>query len=138
MTRELITSGSPFEAEIGYSRAVVADGWVFVLGTTGFDYQTMTIPDDVAEQCEQALRHISRAAAGGCGLATFQGALHPARRCRLPGLLASAAPLAGTARPAATMLVAGLLDPRMRIEIEATARSANAEGGRRLGCPLDG
>lgn len=131
MTRELITSGSPFEAEIGYSRAVVADGWVFVSGTTGFDYQTMTISNDVAEQCEQALRNIE-AALRQAG--TEIGAL-----VRVRYILPDAADFPacwpvlrhwlGTARPAATMLVAGLLDPRMRIEIEATARRTNAEGG---------
>ena len=61
MTRRLISSGSPFEAEIGYSRAVVQDGWVFVAGTTGFDYATMEISDDVAAQAEQTFRNIDAA-----------------------------------------------------------------------------
>ena len=131
MTQELITSGSPFEAEIGYSRAVVADGWVFVSGTTGFDYQTMAISDDIAEQCEQALRNVEAALRqAGAGIGDL---------VRVRYILPDAADFPvcwpvlrrwlGTARPAATMLVAGLLDPRMRIEIEATARRANTAAG---------
>lgn len=61
MTRKLISSGSTFEQQIGYSRAVVAGDWVFVSGTTGFDYRTMTISDDVVEQTEQCLRNIEAA-----------------------------------------------------------------------------
>ena len=63
MTRRLVASGSPFEAEIGYSRAVVEGDWIFVSGTTGFDYRTMAIPDGAAAQCEQALRNIEAALA---------------------------------------------------------------------------
>lgn len=61
MARQLISSGSPFEAEIGYSRAVRQDPWVFVSGTTGFNYDTMTISDSVAEQTEQCLKNIEAA-----------------------------------------------------------------------------
>jgi enamine deaminase RidA (YjgF/YER057c/UK114 family) len=63
MTRRLVTSGSSFESEIGYSRAVVDGDWVFVSGTTGFDYATMTISDDVVTQCRQAMRNIAAALA---------------------------------------------------------------------------
>jgi enamine deaminase RidA (YjgF/YER057c/UK114 family) len=67
--RRLISSGSTFERDIGYSRAVVADGWVFVSGTTGFDYATMTIADDVATQAERCLDNIEAALAeAGCTL----------------------------------------------------------------------
>jgi hypothetical protein len=59
MKRSLISSGSTFEAEIGYSRAVVQGDWIFVSGTTGFDYSTMTISDDLAEQTEQSLKNIA-------------------------------------------------------------------------------
>ena len=59
MPRRLISSGSPFEATMGYSRAVVVDGWVMVSGTTGFNYETMSISEDVAEQAEQAFRNIA-------------------------------------------------------------------------------
>ena len=61
MPRKLISSGSKFEAEIGYSRAVVQDDWIFVSGTTGFDYATMTIADRIDEQCEQCLKNIEAA-----------------------------------------------------------------------------
>lgn len=131
MTRKLITSGSPFETEIGYSRAVVADGWVFVSGTTGFDYQTMAIADDVAAQCEQALRNVEaalRQAGAGIGdLVRVRYILPDASD--FPACWPVLRHWMGTARPAATMLVAGLMDPRMRIEIEATARRASAGVG---------
>ena len=122
--RRLIGSGSRFESDIGYSRAVVDGDWVFVSGTTGFDYAAGTIADDVATQCERALDNIERALAE----AGFEWsdavrvryilpngedfeACWPVLRARL-----------GAIRPAATMLVAGLADPRMRIEIEMTGK----------------
>lgn len=124
MTRRLISSGSPFEAEIGYSRAVVADGWVFVAGTTGFDYGTMEIGGDVAVQAEQAFRNIDAA--------LRDAGAERSDVVRVRYILPSADlwPLCwpvtrawlGAVRPAATMLVAGLQDPRMKIEIEVTAR----------------
>lgn len=124
MSRRLISSGSSFEAEIGYSRAVVDGGWVFVAGTTGFDYRTMTIDSDVAIQCDQALRNIEEA------LREAGAAMTDLVRVRY--ILPDAADFPAcwpvlrdwleTIRPAATMLQAGLADPRMRIEIEATAR----------------
>lgn len=124
MTRKLISSGSPFEEQIGYSRAVVDGDWVFVSGTTGYDYATMTISDDVTEQARQALRNIGAALAeAGASFADvvrvhyllpdgddFE-ATWPALREAF-----------GEARPAATMIQAALMDPRMRIEIEVTAR----------------
>ncbi len=82
MARQLISSGSSFEAEIGYSRAVVDGDWVFVSGTTGFDYSRMAISDDLVAQTEQCLKNIEAALAqapgqpGRCGA----GALHPAQR----------------------------------------------------------
>jgi len=70
MTRRLISSGSTFEAEVGYSRAVVDGEWIFVAGTTGFDYATMSVSDDVVEQTEQAFRNIDAALRqAGCSLA---------------------------------------------------------------------
>jgi enamine deaminase RidA (YjgF/YER057c/UK114 family) len=123
MTRTLISSGSTFEAEIGYSRAVVQGDWVFVSGTTGFDYSTMTIADGIQEQAAQCLKNIEAALlqAGSC-LADV---------VRVTYILPDAKEFAtcwpvlrqafGTIRPAATMISAGLADPRMRIEIEATA-----------------
>jgi len=70
MTRRLISSGSTFEEKIGYSRAVVAGDWVFVSGTTGFDYAAMSISDDLVEQTEQCLKNIDSSAAGRCSRST--------------------------------------------------------------------
>ena len=124
MTRRLIRSGSTFEEEIGYSRAVVDGDWVFVSGTTGFDYATMTIADDVVAQAEQCLRNIDAALReAGASMADV---------VRVTYVLPDAADFPpcwpvlrrwfGEVRPAAMMISAGLADPRMRIEIEATAR----------------
>lgn len=124
MSRRLISSGSTFEADIGYSRAVVDGDWVFVSGTTGFDYATMTISADVVEQAEQCFRNIAAALAeAGATLADV---------VRVHYLLPNAADFPATwpvlkkhlgdVRPAATMMAVGLSDPRMRIEVEVTAR----------------
>ena len=124
MTRRRLSSGSEFEARIGYSRAVVDGEWVHVAGTTGFDYATMTIADDVVAQCEQALVNIAAVLAeAGASFADVVRVryLLPERDDFEPcwPLLRRAF---GDARPAATMQVCGLSDPRMRIEIEVTAR----------------
>jgi len=128
MTRRLISSGSTFEREIGYSRAVVDDEWVFVSGTTGFDYATMTISDDVAVQAEQCLKNIEAALReAGAGFADVvrvtyvlpDGADFPACWTALRKAF-------GEVRPAAMMISAGLADPRMKIEIEVTARKRSA------------
>jgi len=124
MTRRLIGSGSTFERDIGYSRAVVDGDWVFVSGTTGFDYATMTIADDPAEQAEQCLRNI-RAALVQAG-ATLADVLRVTYILPDAGDFPRCWPVLrrhfGDVRPAATMIAAGLADPRMRIEIEVTAR----------------
>jgi enamine deaminase RidA (YjgF/YER057c/UK114 family) len=124
MTRRAITSGSTFEANIGYARAVVDGDWVFVSGTTGFDYAAMTISDDVVAQAEQCLVNIGAALAQAD--ATFADVV------RVHYILPDAADFEpcwpvlrryfAPAPPAATMFVAGLADARMRIEIEVTAR----------------
>ena len=124
MPRRLISSGSTFEQEIGYSRAVVDGEWVFVSGTTGFDYGNMTISDDLVEQAEQCFRNI-RAALNEAG-ADFRDVV------RVTYILPEAADFPkcwptfrkylGDVRPAAMMISAGLSDPRMRIEIQVTAR----------------
>ncbi len=122
--RRFISSGSTFEREIGYSRAVVDGEWVHVSGTTGFDYETMTIPDDVVDQAAQCLRNIGSALAeAGCTFADVVRVRYilPSREdfeACWPSLRHS---FSG-ARPAATMIEAGLMDPRARIEIEVTAR----------------
>jgi enamine deaminase RidA (YjgF/YER057c/UK114 family) len=129
MTRKLISSGSTFEAQIGYSRAVVAGDWVFVSGTTGFDYSTMTIADDVVAQAEQCLKNIESALReAGSSLADVVRVHYilpdatQFERC-WPVLRKSF----GEVRPAATMLSAGLADPRMKIEIEVTALKQGKE-----------
>src|SRR5262245_6620573 len=122
--RQLISSGSTFEAEIGYSRAVVDGDWVFVSGTTGFDYSTMTIAEGIVEQTEQCMRNIAHALQqAGSSLADVVRVIYvvPAasefEQC-WPVLRK----YFGDVRPAAMMISAGLADPRMRIEIQVTAR----------------
>ena len=124
MARRLISSGSTFEAEIGYSRAVVDGDWVFVSGTTGFDYAAMTIAEDVVAQCEQCLKNIAAA--------LEQAGASMADVVRVNYVLPQAGDFQacwpvlrkyfGEVRPVAMMIQAGLLDPRMKIEIEVTAR----------------
>ena len=121
--RRLISSGSTFERDIGYSRAVVVDNWVFVSGTTGFDYETMTIADDVVAQADQCFRNIERALAeAGSSLEDVVRVRYivPAGKDFEPCWPVLKRYL-GDIRPAATMMVAGLADPRMKIEIEVTA-----------------
>jgi enamine deaminase RidA (YjgF/YER057c/UK114 family) len=124
MTRRLISSGSTFEEQIGYSRAVVDGDWVFVSGTTGYDYASMTISPDVVAQAEQCCRNIAAALEqAGSSMADvvrvhyilpnpadFEPCWPVLRKCF------------GEVRPAATMLSCGLADPSMKIEIEVTAR----------------
>jgi enamine deaminase RidA (YjgF/YER057c/UK114 family) len=121
--RKLISSGSTFEKEIGYSRAVVQGDWVFVSGTTGCDYKAMTIADDIVVQAEQCLKNIAAALAeAGASLKDV---------VRVTYILPDGTQFEkcwpvlrkyfGEVRPAATMICAGLADPRIRIEIEVTA-----------------
>ena len=124
MTRRLVSSGSPYEAQIGYSRAVVDGEWIFVSGTTGYDYATMTLPEGVVAQCEQTFRNIG-AALGEAG-ATFADVVRATfilpDRADWPACWPVIRRHFGDVRPASTMIVAGLADPAMRIEIEVTAR----------------
>jgi enamine deaminase RidA (YjgF/YER057c/UK114 family) len=123
MKRMLISSGSPFEQEIGYSRAVIQGDWIFVSGTTGFDYSTMTIADGVRAQTEQCLKNIESA--------LLQAGSSLKDVVRVTYVLPDANEFSecwpvlrkyfGEVRPAAMMISANLLDPRMRIEIEVTA-----------------
>ena len=121
--RQLLSSGSPFEAQIGYSRAVVSGDFVFVSGTTGFDYTTMSISDDVAEQARQALSNIETALKqAGASFADVVRVNYvvphaPDFEACWPALREAF----GNVRPAAMMICAGLLDARMKIEIEVTA-----------------
>ncbi len=123
MTRTLISSGSPFEEQIAYSRAVVQGDWIFVSGTTGFDYSTMSISPAVEAQAKQCLENISQALQkAGASLADV---------VRVTYILPNGSDFErcwpvlreyfGDVRPAATMISAQLLDPRMLIEIEVTA-----------------
>jgi len=126
--RRLISSGSRFEAEAGYSRAVVDGDWIFVAGTTGFDYAQMTIVDDPAEQARQAFRNIEKALAeAGATLGDVVRVKYyvpdPADWAAIVPVLGEAF---GTIRPAATALICGLVDPRMKVEIEVTARRGSA------------
>ncbi len=129
MQRTLISSGSPFEAQIGYSRAVVAGDWVFVSGTTGFDYNAMTISSDIVDQADQCLKNIQSALQeAGSSMADV---------VRVTYVLPDAAQFEkcwpvlrqyfGEVRPAAMMISSGLLDKRMLIEIEVTALKNTAQ-----------
>jgi enamine deaminase RidA (YjgF/YER057c/UK114 family) len=122
----LISSGSTFEQEIGYSRAVVDGEWVFVSGTTGFDYSSMTLPDDIVLQTEQCLRNIESALAqAGSGLRDVVRVTYIVPEAEeFSRCWPTLRQYFGEIRPAATMISAGLADPRMRIEIEVTARKA--------------
>lgn len=124
MAVEHISTGSPYEAEIGYARAVVADGMVYVSGTAGYDYATMTMPDDVVAQCRNALATIARVLEGA-----GSGIDHVVRvrfvlpdRCDFPACWPVTSAVFARAKPAATMIVAGLMEEAMKIEIEVTAR----------------
>ena len=122
MSRRLISSESTFEHEIGYSRAVVVGNWVFVSGTTGYDYSTMTISDSLVEQTEQCLRNI-QAALEQAG-ANFRDIVRVTYilpdAARFPQCWPTLRKYFGEIRPAATMISAGLADDRMQIEIEVT------------------
>ena len=131
MTRRLITSGSSFETEIGYSRAVVDGDWIFVSGTTGFDYTAMTISESVTEQAEQCLRNIQ--AALDLAGASMRDVVRVTYIVPHAPDFQQCWPILrkyfGGVRPAATMISAGLADPRMRIEIEVTARRSPVDHG---------
>jgi enamine deaminase RidA (YjgF/YER057c/UK114 family) len=133
MARRLISSGSTFEREIGYSRAVVDGEWVFVSGTTGFDYSTMTISDDLTRQTDQCLRNIQAALAeAGATLADVVRVTYVLPKAEeFRDCWAVLRRYFGEVRPAAMMISAGLADPRIRIEIEVTARIGS--GGRAAG-----
>jgi enamine deaminase RidA (YjgF/YER057c/UK114 family) len=128
--RRNISSGSAFEEQIGYSRAVVSGDLVFVSGTTGFDYAKMELPEGILPQCEQALANIERALdQAGAGLRDVVRVryIFPDRADFEPCWPALRRAF-GAASPAATMIIAGLFDPRMRIEIEVTAKVPAREG----------
>lgn len=123
MTRHLISSGSTFEQEIGYSRAVVVGDWVFVSGTTGFDYSNMSIAEGLLEQTEQCLKNIASALQqAGASLADVVRVTYVLPNgAEFPECWPVLRKYFGEIRPAAMMISADLADPRMRIEIEVTA-----------------
>jgi enamine deaminase RidA (YjgF/YER057c/UK114 family) len=124
--RRLISSGSSFEREMGYSRAVVDGEWVFVSGTTGFDYTTMTISDDVVEQVEQCLKNIQKALEeAGSSFADVVRVRYIFPKAEdFEPCWPVLRKYFGEVRPAALMIAAGLADPRMKVEIEITAKKA--------------
>ena len=129
MARRLISSGSTFEMEVGYSRAVVEGDWVFVSGTTGFDYGKMTISDSIEEQTEQCFRNIQAALAeAGASLRDVVRANYVVPNgAEFPKCWPVLRKYFGEIRPASMMISAGLADPRMRIEIEVTALRRTGE-----------
>ena len=124
MTRRHISSGSRYEDEIGYSRAVVDGPDIFLSGTTGTDYRTMTVPESIEDQLALCLRNIEQALAeAGAGLDDVIRVLYILPdRDDFPKCWPTLRKAFGVAKPTATMIVAGLMDPAMKIEIEVTAR----------------
>jgi len=124
MTRQLIGSGSKFEQDIGYSRAVVDGDWIFVSGTTGFNYETMTISDNLLDQTDQCLKNIQSALQqAGSDLADVVRVMYILPDAsRFSDCWPVLRKYFGAIRPAATMIAAGLADSRMQIEIQVTAR----------------
>ena len=124
MARRLISSGSTFEHDIGYSRAVVDGDWIFVSGTTGFNYETMAISDNLLDQTEQCLKNIQAALVeAGADLNDVVRVMYILPNAtRFPDCWPILRKYLGAVRPAATMICAGLSDPRMQIEIQVTAR----------------
>lgn len=122
--RQLISSGSEFERRIGYSRAVVDGEWIFVSGTTGFDYATMTISDDVVAQTDQCFKNIAAALEkAGASLADVVRVHYLiTRREDFEPIWPVLQKYFGDVRPACTVMVAGLVDEKMLIEVEVTAR----------------
>ena len=130
MNRERVSSGSAMEQEYAYSRAVVQGDWIFVSGTTGVDYSTMTLPEDVAEQAERCFINI--AAALEKASATLDDAVRVTYYLRDRSDFSACAAVIrkylDAARPACTAIQADLLNPDWKIEIEVTALRVAADG----------
>ncbi len=131
MSRSLVSTGSPFELEIGYSRAVVQDvsdgRWVFVAGTTGYDYATMTMPEDPGEQAKNIFATIERTL-GEVGVQLehlVRVRYYLTDRAHKEQVIPVLGATLGAIRPAATMVIAGLAEPEMKVEIEADAFRPN-------------
>lgn len=123
MSRMLISTGSPFEEMAGYSRAVVEGNWCFVSGTTGYDYATMTMPEGVAAQAANALSTIEdtleKAGFSKADIVRVQYTITDPALAE--DVFAVTGPFFTDIKPAATMVVAGLIRPEMLVEIEVTA-----------------
>lgn len=129
MNRRLISSGSPFERQAGYSRAVVDGDWCFVAGTTGYDYTTMTMPEDAGMQTRNCLDTIE-AALGEAGFAPadiVRARYIVTRHEDVGAVFEVLGAYFGEIRPAATMLIAGLIKPEMKVEIEVTAKRRSVQ-----------
>ena len=128
MSRRLVSTGSPFEKTAGYSRAVIDGDFAFVAGTTGYDYTTMTMPDDVTSQSRNCFKTIEAALKeGGFAMADIVRATYYLTNAGdVDAHFAVCGEVLGDIRPAATMLiVAGLYKPEMKVEIEVTAKRRN-------------
>ncbi|MGB3554033.1 MAG: RidA family protein [Jannaschia sp.] len=123
MTRRLISTGSPFEAQVGYSRAVVQGDWCFMAGVTGYDYATMILPDGIADQAENCFATIrSVLTDAGFPMESILRVTHyVADRDLVDAVIPVIGRHLGTIRPAATMVIAGLMKPEMLYEVEVTA-----------------
>lgn len=123
MTRRLVSTGSPFEKLAGYSRAVVQGDWCFVSGTTGYDYETMTMPETAEEQARNIFATIAKAFdEAGFALADVVRATYIVTDAAYKDeVFKVTGEMFGDIRPAATMMVAGLIRPEMKVEIEVTA-----------------
>jgi enamine deaminase RidA (YjgF/YER057c/UK114 family) len=129
MSRRLISTGSPFEKTAGYSRAVIDGDFVFVAGTTGYDYATMTMPADVTSQARNCFKTIGEVLKdGGFALADIvRATYYVTDASNADAVLAVCGEVLGDIRPAATILVvAGLYKPEMKVEIEVTAKRRSA------------
>jgi len=127
MARKLISTGSPFEKEAGYSRAVVDGDWCFVAGTTGYDYASMEMPDSVEAQTENALSTIADALeeAGFAMKDVVRARYFVTDRDYVNAVFPVLGKTFGEIRPAATMVICDLNTPEMKIEIEVTAKRSN-------------
>lgn len=127
MNRQLISSGSTFETEIGYSRAVVVDNWIFVSGTTGYNYNTMKISESVEEQADQCIKNIIEALGkANSNLGEVVQILYILPNADdFPKCWPILKKYFGDIRPAATMMSAGLANINMKIEIQVTAIRKN-------------
>jgi enamine deaminase RidA (YjgF/YER057c/UK114 family) len=119
-----VSTGSPFETTFGYSRAVRHADTVYVSGTTGYDYSTMTMPEDVGEQARNALATIDRALreAGSTIEDTVRVVYYIGDRADVDAVVAAVGPVFRDIRPAASMLIVQMIEAGMKVEIEVTAR----------------